>query len=148
VLRCPPCVGHRTLGNQFISRKFYPVFAPFGQSADLYYLVNYPVQDIHKLKHVRKELLDAKRKIARQMATEVINSNAITVTGHRAYDLMSVLNIVHKAVESELIEDSTTEGTSEEKENKFKMRKVLFRRLIEVYRNGDRIRGFLFCLSS
>ena len=48
VLRCPPCVNHRKLGNQFINQTFCQVFAPFSQRANLRYVVDQPIQAVQK----------------------------------------------------------------------------------------------------
>ena len=83
-----------------------------------------------------------KHNIANQVEKFVICNNATTVTCHHAGKLMSALNIIHQAVTSELTGESTTEGMSDKKENKFEMWKVLFHRLIEDYRNGGINKGF------
>ena len=54
---------------------------------------------------------------------------------------MKALGIIEKAVATELTRSSTSEGTEDEKENKLEMWKVMFQRLLQVYKNGGKTKG-------
>ena len=141
VPRCSSCLTSTGVGKKFINRQHNPVFVPHGAKTNIGIIANQPNQASHEIQRLRKFVSNAKRQIAKQVAKQTVASTGVTVTGHRADELMEALNIVHKAVEGELTGDSTIEGTPDEKENKLEMWKVMFHRLIEVYKNGGKTTG-------
>ena len=54
---------------------------------------------------------------------------------------MKALVIIERAVTTELTGSSTSEGTEDKKENKLEMWKVMFQRLLQVYKNGGKTKG-------
>ena len=143
VPRCVNCANQDSSGRKFILRQHNPApaFTPFGKSARIDFIAKQPDQATHEIQRLRKMLLNMKRRMAKQVVKREIAKSGVIVSGHRADELMEALDIVNKAVEDELTGDNTAEGTPDEKENKFEMWKVMFHRLLQVYRNGGKTKG-------
>ena len=143
VPRCVNCANQDSSGRKFILRQHNPApaFTPFGKRARIDFIAKQPDQATHEIQRLRKMLLNMKRRMAKQVAKRKIANSGVIVSGHRADELMEALDIVNKAVEDELTGDNTAEGAPDEKENKFEMWKVMFHRLLQVYRNGGKTKG-------
>ena len=85
------------------------MFVPHGAKTNIGIIANQPNQASHEIQRLHKFVLNAKRQIAKQVVKQTIASTGVTVTGHRADELMEALNIVHKAAEGKLTGDSTIE---------------------------------------
>jgi len=103
-------------------------------------LANKPEQARFEIERLRKQVRQMKRKMAEEVHNALADHGVI-LHGARADDFMSAMRIVKVHVEKELASASPAEGTPDEKENKLKIWKVVFHRLLSVYLNGGKTQG-------
>ena len=91
VPQCSSCAQHSASGNRFMNCHHNPVFVPHGARAKIDIIDNKPDQATHEIQFLRKVLLHMKKQTAEEVVKEEISNTGVTVTGHRADELMDEL---------------------------------------------------------